>query len=181
MGRLTLILGGVRSGKSDCAVQLAREAGGPVLFVATAAAADDEMRRRIRHHRASRPAGWQTLEVQVKVGATLLAGLEQSRAEIIIVDCITLLVSNVLLSLPEDSPFDVVMQNVKAEIDSLLSAQSKLGGEWILVSNEVGLGVIPPYPLGRSYCDALGRANQMLARAADKVLFMMAGIPMTIK
>ena len=179
MSKLTFILGGARSGKSNYAEQIGRESGKPVLFIATATAFDDEMRERIQHHRATRPLEWQTLEAPMNVGAVLLT--EKFKADVVIVDCITLLVSNILLALPEDSPFEMVMQKVKDEIDSLLAAREKIGGEWLIVSNEVGLGLVPPYPLGRMYRDALGRANQMLARAAQCVIFMVAGIPTTIK
>ena len=176
---ITLILGGARSGKSDYAEQLGRESGKSVLFIATATAFDDEMRERIKNHRATRPLEWQTLEVPMNISAALSA--EKFTAEIVIVDCMTLLVSNILLSLPEDSSFELVMQEVKDEVNSLLAAQKKIGGEWLIVSNEVGLGIVPAYPLGRMYRDALGRANQMLAREAQKVIFMVAGIPMVIK
>jgi adenosylcobinamide kinase/adenosylcobinamide-phosphate guanylyltransferase len=100
---------------------------------------------------------------------------------VILLDCITLLVSNVLLSLPEETPFEKVMEHVRAEIESLLAAQAHIGGQWLVVSNEVGLGVVPPYPLGRIYRDALGWANQRLAQAAERVLFMVAGIPIVVK
>lgn len=177
MGQLTLILGGARSGKSDYAEHLARELNQPVLYIATATAFDDEMRERIEHHKSTRPAAWQTLEAPMNIAAAT----GNMQPEVVLLDCITLLVSNILLSLPEDSPFDIVMQKVKDEIDSLIEMQKRIGGEWFIVSNEVGLGLVPPYPLGRMYRDALGRANQMLARAAEHVLFMVAGIPTTIK
>ncbi|MDP1713225.1 MAG: bifunctional adenosylcobinamide kinase/adenosylcobinamide-phosphate guanylyltransferase [Anaerolineales bacterium] len=179
MGKLTFILGGARSGKSDYAEQIGRESGKSVLFIATATAFDDEMRERIHHHRTARPHEWQTLEVPMNVGAALLT--EKFKAEVVIVDCITLLASNILIALPEDSSFEMAMQKVKDEIDSLLAAQEKIGGEWLIVSNEVGLGLVPLYPLGRIYRDVLGRANQMLARAAQRVIFMVAGIPTVIK
>jgi adenosylcobinamide kinase / adenosylcobinamide-phosphate guanylyltransferase len=174
---LTLILGGARSGKSTFAEKLAREAGKPVLFIATATAGDNEMAERIRNHQASRPAGWQTLELQRDLGRCLA----QPVAPVVIVDCITLLVSNILLSLPENTPDEVVMRDIQVEIDELVAAQVRLGGQWLLVSNEVGLGLVPPYPLGRVYRDALGWANQALARAASRVILMVAGIPMVIK
>ena len=174
---LTLILGGARSGKSSFAEQIARETGKPVTFIATASAGDDEMAERILKHQASRPVGWQTLELPLALGRNLAAPL----AEVVIVDCITLLVTNVLLSLPEDTPGEIALQKVQIEIDELIEAQARLGGQWLLVSNEVGLGLVPPYPLGRVYRDALGWANQRLARAAERVIFMVAGIPMVIK
>jgi adenosylcobinamide kinase/adenosylcobinamide-phosphate guanylyltransferase len=178
---LTLILGGARSGKSDHAEQVARATGKPVLFIATAQALDDEMRGRIDKHRAARPAEWETLEAPVQVGAALITQASQLKADVVILDCITLLVSNVLLALPEDSSVEHVLHNVETEIEALLEAHDKLGGQWLVVSNEVGLGVVPPYPLGRVYRDALGWANQHLARAADKVILMVAGIPTVIK
>ncbi len=179
MEKLTLILGGARSGKTSYAQEQARRIGVEVLYVATAAAGDDEMRMRIEAHRAARPAEWQTLEATLQVGKTLLSN--QVQAQVVIVDCITLLVSNVLLSFSEDAAFEEVEQKVQAEIDALLNAHSKIGGQWFIVSNEVGLGLVPPYPLGRVYRDLLGWANQALARSADRVIFMVAGIPTTIK
>ena len=176
---LTLILGGARSGKTSYAQEQARQIGENVLYVATAAAGDDEMRMRIEAHRAARPAEWQTLEATLQVGEALISN--QVRTQVVIVDCVTLLVSNVLLSFSEDVPIEDVKQKVEAEIDALLKAHSDMGGQWFIVSNEVGLGLVPPYPLGRVYRDLLGWANQALARSADRVIFMVAGIPTTIK
>jgi len=181
MGKLTLILGGARSGKSAYAEQVGCESGKPVLFIATAQALDDEMRDRIQKHRAARPPEWQTLEAPMNVGSILLSEASRLQADVVLLDCITLLVSNILLALPEGASFEEVMKNVEGEIDSLLEAHARLGGEWLIVSNEVGLGVVPPYPLGRMYRDTLGWANQRLARAAAKVIFMVAGIPTVIK
>jgi adenosylcobinamide kinase/adenosylcobinamide-phosphate guanylyltransferase len=174
---ITLILGGARSGKSSFAEQAARETSKPVTFIATATAGDDEMAERIRKHQASRPADWQTLELPLALGRSLAAPL----TPVVIVDCITLLVTNVLFSLPEDASAEAVLQKVQVEIDELIEARAQIGGAWLLVSNEVGLGLVPPYPLGRVYRDALGWANQQLARAAERVIFMVAGIPMVIK
>ena len=174
---LTLILGGARSGKSSFAENTAREGGKSVLFIATATAGDDEMAKRIRNHQASRPADWQTLEVPHDVGSHLAPPV----ASVVIVDCITLLVSNILLSLPENTPDEVVLHKLQIEIDELTAAQIRCGGQWLVVSNEVGLGLVPPYPLGRVYRDALGFANQTLACAASRVILMVAGIPMVVK
>ena len=96
-------------------------------------------------------------------------------------DCVTLWVSNVLMALGEDAPASLVETNVTAEIDDLLSAWRGAQFDLIVVSNEVGLGLVPPYPQGRVYRDALGRANQQLARAADEVVLMVAGLPMKVK
>ena len=177
MEGITLVLGGVRSGKSAFAEKLARNAGRPVLFIATATAGDDEMAERIRNHQASRPPQWQTLELPRDIGRHLTASV----APVVIVDCITLLVSNILLSFPENSCTDVSLQNVQTEIDELIDAQVRLGGQWLVISNEVGLGLVPPNPLGRVYRDTLGFANQRLARSAQRVILMVAGIPVVIK
>jgi adenosylcobinamide kinase/adenosylcobinamide-phosphate guanylyltransferase len=174
---ITLILGGARSGKSSFVEQIARDAGKSVLFIATATAGDSEMAERISNHKASRPSGWQTLELSYSLGKNIKAPV----AEIVIVDCITLLISNILVCLPENTPIEVVMNKIHVEIDELIAAQAMLGGQWFLISNEVGLGVVPSYPLGRVYRDALGFANQALARAAKRVILMVAGIPTVIK
>ncbi|KFO68936.1 hypothetical protein ER57_00605 [Smithella sp. SCADC] len=174
---ITLILGGARSGKSSFAENIAREIGHAVLFIATATAGDNEMAERIRQHQASRPAGWQTLEIPYNLGNHLASPV----APVVIVDCITLLVSNILVSLPENTSDEVVLDKICTEIDELIAAQARLGGQWLIVSNEVGLGLVPPYSLGRVYRDALGRANQALARAAGRVILMVAGIPVVVK
>ncbi len=174
---ITLILGGARSGKSSFAEKIARESGKTVLFIATATAGDDEMSKRIRNHQASRPVEWQTLELPRGFGGNFTAPL----ADVTIVDCISLLVNNVLMSLPENSSLEVVMHDVREEIDGLIATNARCGGQWLIISNEVGMGLVPPYPLGRIYRDALGWANQTLVGAAQRVILMVAGIPMVIK
>ncbi|MRR17654.1 MAG: bifunctional adenosylcobinamide kinase/adenosylcobinamide-phosphate guanylyltransferase [Deltaproteobacteria bacterium] len=174
---MTLILGGARSGKSTFVEKLASQSGKSVLFIATATAGDEEMARRIMNHKASRPAAWRTLEIPLDIGRHLTP----PAADLVIVDCITLLVSNLLLSLPEGSADEIVLQKIREEIEELIAAQVRLGGQWLVVANEVGLGIVPPHPLGRIYRDALGFANQVLADKASRVIFMVAGIPMVIK
>ena len=175
---LTFLLGGVRSGKSAKAVSLAaaRQGAGRVLFVATAEALDDDMTARIGAHRRERPPSWDTLESPL----TLAADLDRAIAEhpdpyaVIVIDCLTLWVSNILLSLPDDEQTDM---SVSAPVADLLDLRrrSSAATQWIIVSNEVGLGVVPPTVLGRLYRDALGRANQLVAAAADDVTLMVAG------
>lgn len=177
---LTLILGGARSGKSAYAQQLAEDAHNtPVLFVATALAFDEEMAARIAVHRAERPAGWQTLEAPRGVGAAIRSFPKQDG--IILLDCLTLLANNVILELANPEDAIAAQQALDAEIDELLAAYDESHAHWIIVSNEVGLGLVPAYPLGRVYRDVLGRANQRLALAASQVLFMVAGLPMVVK
>ncbi len=187
--RLTLILGGARSGKSSHAERLAAEQaaaqertqGGSVLYVATAEAWDDEMRSRIAAHRAQRPAHWRTLEAPRRTGAAIAVALQEEAAAVVLVDCLTLLANNVLMEVPPDAGEAEATAALMAEVDALLAVWAASQAEWILVSNEVGLGVVPAYPLGRLYRDALGRANQRLAAAADTVLLMVAGIAMQVK
>ena len=189
--QLTLILGGARSGKSSYAEALAaQQAAGPggegagVIYVATAEAFDDEMAARIASHRAQRPPHWRTLEAPRHPGAAVTAWLRQEgetgRPAAILLDCLTLLANNVLLALPEGAGEDAATAALGAEVDELLAAYAASSAHWIVVSNEVGLGIVPAYPLGRLYRDALGRANQRLAAAADRVVFMVAGIPMKV-
>jgi adenosylcobinamide kinase/adenosylcobinamide-phosphate guanylyltransferase len=176
---ITLILGGARSGKSSYAQTLAQQSGKSVTFIATAQALDDEMSARIHKHRAERPSTWETLEIPFDLAACV----GQITSEVIILDCITLLITNLMMQyvkddLVEEAPF---MAAVRKEIDGFIDALHEHEREWLIVSNEVGLGLVPPYQMGRVYRDAIGWANQRLAREADNVIFMVAGIPMTVK
>jgi adenosylcobinamide kinase/adenosylcobinamide-phosphate guanylyltransferase len=172
--QLTLILGGARSGKSDFAQTLARQRGGDaVVFVATAEARDDEMRARIAAHRAARPVAWQTLEVPRAV-ARALASVTDAR--VIVVDCVTLWASNVLLA--EEANASAVMAR---EIEELLAWYRANDAALILVSNEVGMGLVPDNALGRAYRDLLGTVNKQVAAAADQVFLLVAGLPIEIK
>jgi len=156
---LTLVLGGARSGKSALAVKLASEWEGPVTFVATGEAGDDEMAERIRRHREERPRDWTTLEEPVE----LASALESAPADAaVVVDCLSLWVANVF----DD---DVEARNERAV------AAAKNRARTIVVSNEVGLGVVPVSELGRRYRDVLGRVNAQWAAAADEALFVVAG------
>ena len=174
-----LILGGARSGKSSHAQRLAEESGKSVTFIATAQALDEEMRRRIQKHRDARPAHWETLEIPVDVAAHV----RQIKSEVVILDCVTLLVNNLMMQfvkddVVEEAPF---LQAVQEDINELLASIPAKGQHWMIISNEVGLGLVPAYQMGRVYRDGLGWANQRLARAADEVIFMVAGIPTVIK
>ncbi len=180
--QLTLILGGARSGKSSYAEQLAAQRGRRVAYGATAQAWDEEMTLRIANHQAQRPTHWQTVEAPTQVGAALAAAEAAAGDwEVVLVDCLTLLASNVILALPEPVEIVAAEAALRVEVDGLLAAYTASKASWILVSNEVGLGIVPAYPLGRVYRDALGRANQQLAATADEVLFMVAGLPMRVK
>lgn len=179
MGRLTLILGGARSGKSSYAQSLAEATGQSVTFIATAQALDEEMSRRIQQHRAERPASWETLEIPLD----LASHVQQVQSDVVILDCITLLVSNLLMQFAKDDLVDEApfAKSLQKEVEELIKSIRGREKHWILISNELGLGLVPPYQMGRVYRDWLGWANQRLAREADKVIFMVAGIPTVIK
>ena len=179
--RLIFILGGARSGKSYFAESWVRTHGRDVLYVATAQAHDDDMQIRIAHHRTQRPAKWHTLEAPIEAGQAITQHLQTASYDTILLDCVTFLAANVLLSMPEDIPQQQVNEAILDEIDSLLTAIEQSTATWLVVSNEVGLGVVPPTVLGRHYRDALGHANQRIAQAADQVIFMIAGLPWTLK
>ena len=180
MGKLIFILGGARSGKSTYAQRLAERSGKSVAFIATAQAGDDEMSVRIIKHRADRPAEWMTLEIQQNIAANLKG--HPAQAGLYLLDCVTLLAANILFQYTEEEVTDEqkAADAIKAEVEELLAYIRAQKADWIIVSNEVGLGLVPPYPLGRIYRDLLGMANQRLAAAADEVYMLMAGIPVPI-
>ena len=164
--RLTLVLGGARSGKSRYAEELLMRAPSPWTYVATAEAFDDEMRDRIAHHRARRDERWQTLDAPLALAATIPTLQKPS-----LIDCLTLWLSNTMLA----------GRDVEAETGRLLTALEAAPGPLVAVSNEVGLGLVPETPLGRTFRDAQGRLNQKVAAAADRVVFMAAGLPLNLK
>jgi adenosylcobinamide kinase/adenosylcobinamide-phosphate guanylyltransferase len=179
---LILVTGGARAGKSNFAEQLARQLGGDqgVCYVATAEPADDEMRTRIAAHQASRPAGWRTIEVPRSLRDALSA-LHTQTVRVVLLDCLTLLVSNVLLAHPDFAEVEDVWPSVQAEINDLIRFAAQPAVTTLVVTNEVGLGIVPANRLARIYRDLLGRANQRLAAAATLVYFVVSGIPLEIK
>src|SRR5262245_16569555 len=181
MSRVILVTGGARSGKSDFAQQLAGKSREQVVFIATAEALDEDMARRIEAHRQARPAAWLTIECPRRLGDALRS---VGSARTIVVDCLTMLVSNVLLSLGDvgDEPSaEAAAQAVNEEVRLLIDAGRKVAGTVIVVTNEVGSGIVPDNPLARLFRDLLGRANAALAREADLVYLMVSGLPVEIK
>jgi len=174
---MTFILGGARSGKSRFAQELAAKLGKRVLFVATGEPLDEEMNARIEVHKRSRPHTWKTLEAPTNVAKAMKGKIGD--AEVVIVDCLTLLVSNLMGT--EDIDAETLEKKVTAELEDLVAFMRTTKAYFIIVSNEVGLGLVSPYPAGRVYRDALGMANQMLAKHADEVYFMVAGIAIPLK
>lgn len=194
MGKIILITGGARSGKSTYAEIRARgfesEAGQEtgILYVATCVADDEEMKDRVQRHRTRRPAGWTTLEAPEKAGMRILetAGSMPGLAGVLL-DCVTLLVSQCMTKCLTDwetiapAEADLVESVVKAEVDGLIEAAARLTCPLILVTNETGMSLVPEYASGRLFRDAAGRANQYLAAAADEVILCISGIPVRIK
>lgn len=173
MGRLTLILGGARSGKSALALRLLLEAPGEKTFVATARIEDEEMAERVRAHRKARPPEVKTLEEPLNPVRALRSADKAEGA--ILLDCLTLWLSNLMAEPERDDAL------ILEEVEELARASRELQARLIVVSNEVGMGIIPEGPLARRFRDLAGRANQIMARAADEVLLAVAGIPWRLK
>jgi adenosylcobinamide kinase/adenosylcobinamide-phosphate guanylyltransferase len=168
--RKVLVLGGARSGKSTFAERVAQECGEPVLYVATATPEDDEMAERIAHHRARRPASWHTLEVQRSLSLAVASHVD---VRTILLEDLTLGLSNLM----RDAPAEAAEQALEEDVRRLL----ELAPNVVLVSNEVGMGLVPPYPVGRAFRDALGRVNQLAAGLATEVYLLVAGLPLRLK
>lgn len=183
MKKIILLLGGARSGKSHFAQQYAQNTAQKVLFVATATAGDEDMRRRIEKHKSERPENWNTLEATSQIGKEIESTIEDE--DLVIIDCITLLVNNIFCRYNEEQfekiEDSILEKDVLSEITGLITCLKKFEVSFIIVSNEVGLGIVPDNRMGRLYRDILGRANQMLAGTADEVYLMVAGIPLRIK
>jgi adenosylcobinamide kinase/adenosylcobinamide-phosphate guanylyltransferase len=165
----TLVLGGARSGKSAFAEQLIGDSGFARIYLATATAGDDEMRSRITHHRERRSDGWITIEEPLALVDALTR--EATRGRAVLVDCLTLWLSNLMLA--ERDP--------EVEARRLTRFLDVAKYPVVLVSNEVGLGLVPETPLGRSFRDAQGRLNQIVAAAVPNVVFIAAGLPLWLK
>lgn len=168
----TLITGGARSGKSRFAQQLASAHEGSVLFVATAESRDDDMAARIAKHRDERPPHWRTLEEPVCLARTLA---EAEPASLVLLDCVTLWVTNLLLR------EGTTWEQAEAELNALLIWYRTQPADLIVVTNEVGLGIVPADPLSRTFREWLGLFNQCLAAESDQVYLMVSGLPVEVK
>jgi len=167
--RLTLILGGARSGKSRHAERIVLQSGLAPVYVATAEARDDEMAARIAAHRARRGAGWRMIEEPLDLVGVLERECGPGHA--VLVDCLTLWLTNLMV---DERP-------VRVEIERLSAALAHLNGALVLVSNEVGLGIVPADPMARAFIDHAGLLHQRIAEQADVVVFMAAGLPLHFK
>jgi adenosylcobinamide kinase/adenosylcobinamide-phosphate guanylyltransferase len=178
-----LIFGGARSGKSALAERRASESGLRVIYVATAQALDEEMRRRIAHHQARRPASWGLVEAPLELAATLR---RQAAAEVcLLVDCLTLWLSNLLFAgeaaRQAEAGQAVDDRLLRDETQALIDVLPQLSGRIILVSNEVGWGIVPMAPVSRLFADEQGRLNQRVAAVCERVTLVAGGLPLRLK
>lgn len=172
MGNIIFILGGARSGKSSYAVKLAREIGKKTIFIATCIMPDREMKKRIKLHRILRPRSWKTITESKDISKALI-GL-RDRYDVVIIDCLGLLIANLLA---EELEEEKIIKRLKGLAKVISTRKHTI----ILVSNEVGNGIVPDNPLARRFRDLVGFANQVMAQKADEVIFMQSGIPIRIK
>ncbi len=182
---LTLLLGGARSGKSRFAEMIARKRGDiDVVYLATSQVHDEEMEERVKRHRQSRPGEWSTIEEPYQPSQALK---KLSPGKVVLLDCITVLISNLLLKGDEvDTDVNQYQprgeeREIMEEMEAIIEVSREKELDLIIVSNEVGQGLVPVYELGRNYRDIAGRANQLLAGAADEVYLVYAGLPVEIK
>jgi len=203
-GRLILVTGGARSGKSTyaerLAAQLAEPQDGRVTYIATSQTYDEEMEQRVSAHQSSRPETWTTVECPVEVPAAVRAAAGSAQPPVVLLDCVTLWVTNLLFqggafggSKPPEDGYNydkdllppaeerAAAARVTAAADGLVAAVADTGVTLVAVTNEVGLGVVPEYPLARLYRDQLGWANQRLARDADGLYLLVSGYPLDVK
>lgn len=178
----TLVLGGARSGKSAFAERLAAETGKEVVYIATAQAGDGEMATRIAHHRQQRPAAWTTVEEPLALADVLRRWAAPQR--VVLVDCLTLWLSNLLFSAgtawPEVGDIELPPQ-FHLQRGALLQALTEVPGDVVLVSNEVGMGIVPYGAISRCFTDEAGRLNQAVAAVCDRAVFVAAGLPLVLK
>ena len=177
--KIVLITGGVRSGKSFFAEKLAGNIGRKVTFIATAQALDEEMTDRIAKHQSNRPKHWETHEEPYQVVQVIQKVGEKT--EVVLIDCLTLLVSNLMQDYREDESNNHLAKKIIKQIKEMVRESLQCSATNIIVSNEVGLGLVPANPMGRFFRDILGQANQIIGADADHVYFMVSGIPLLIK
>lgn len=177
--KLILITGGVRSGKSSFAESLAMKIGGEIAYIATAQALDEEMTRRIAAHRQMRPKTWKTYEEAYQVERVIRE--IGYNVDVILIDCLTLLVSNLISDIKEGTSQLEMSTKIREKIEIIIREALQCEASVIIVSNEVGMGLVPTNPLGRFFRDTLGQVNQTIALNADQVYLLVAGIPLLLK
>lgn len=185
MSKVILVTGGARSGKSNFAESLCRDRNNSTAYIATSVAFDDEMKERVRKHQESRPKEWKTYEIYKDI-YTIIEEIGKNH-ETVILDCVTLLVNNLMFSSGLDidtateQEINELEDYIKDQVNKLIAEVRKTNLYFVMVTNEIGLGVVPSYKLGRVYCDFVGRINQLLGKLSDEVHFVVCGIPMKIK
>ncbi len=172
MGKITLILGGARSGKSTYALKIAKDIGRKTAFLATCEPKDAEMKRRIALHKNSRPGHWKTFEEPRD--PVLLLNKIGAKFDVVVIDCLTLMISNLMLTGFKEMA-------IEGKINQMLNVLHQIKAQSIIVSNEVGLGIVPRNKLARDFRDIAGRMNQIVAANSDKVIFLVSGIPWRIR
>jgi adenosylcobinamide kinase / adenosylcobinamide-phosphate guanylyltransferase len=183
MGKVTLVLGGTKSGKTGWAQMRAQElslaTGKTVGYIATALPFDEGMKLRISKHQASRPSHWQTFEESRRV-SSILAGASEGKA-VLILDCLTLLATNIILEMGDEPDREEAQEAVLTEVSAILEEAEKLEAELIIISNYVEAGLVAPTRLGGIFQDIAGLCHQSVARKAEQVIYMVAGIPQCLK
>ena len=181
MGKLIYITGGARSGKSNFAERMAAQLG-DITYIATAVPFDEEMKDRIRRHQEQRPPHWKTVEQYRGIGG-VLRNLRGSA----LLDCLTIMITNLMMDAqidwdhPTVEQIDAAERRITAEVEEILAGATSREGSLIVVSNELGMGLVPAYAFGRAFRDIAGRMNQRVARAADEAWFLVSGVPMRLK
>lgn len=180
MAKITFLLGGVRSGKSSYAIELANKISDKVVYLATGVACDDEMKLKIELHKKTRPKSWKVIEEPLNI-ETALDRVDKS-IKVIIFDCLTFWVSNLIRHYQTKGTTKTQLDTeITNRVCKAISIAKGVIPQVIIVSNEVGMGIVPDTELGRAFRDILGRANQIVAVSADEVFFLVAGLPVKIK
>ncbi|OPZ85371.1 MAG: Bifunctional adenosylcobalamin biosynthesis protein CobU [Firmicutes bacterium ADurb.Bin419] len=185
MGRLIVVTGGARSGKSTFAEKLAKDSKDEVIYIATSIPFDDEMKIRIKKHVEQRPKEWKTIEAYRDIDQQLEN--EKNENIVFLLDCVTIMITNIMLEIQvdwdnaRDEEMEKVEEVVKLQINKILKTAEKKDAVFIMVTNEVGMGIVPENRLTRVFRDIAGRMNQILAGAADEVYLCVSGIPVKIK
>jgi len=186
LGSIHLIIGGARSGKSTYAEKSAKTLSNNVLYLATAVVTDEDMATRIKKHRENRPCEWPTIE-RFKNFDSIKGEVDFKKSDVLLLDCLTIMMTNLMFDIELDydhitaEALEKIEQNIWIEIEALLQLAKNEDKHLLIVSNEVGLGLVPPYKLGNYFRDISGRMNQKVAAIADEVTFVAVGLPLKLK
>lgn len=179
MGKIILVTGGARSGKSSFAERYVKENGTNIAYIATSQIYDEEMAFRVKLHKQRRPSSWDTFEAPFNAHEVIAENGD--KYDFFLFDCMTIYISNLLCSYDNIDDFDAIYENICTQVERLIEAVRRSNSTVVFVTNEVGSGIVPDNRLSREYRDLAGLSNQMMARAADKVYLVVSGIPVDIK